>query len=256
MGKIIDRVGEENYNSFGSKMIITKYINAHNIEVYFPEYNWTCKHGYYQHFKEGKMHSPYCKTVRGVGYIGEGDFDMYLNGKATKCYRIWKGMIERCYNTKNIHERNHVYENAYVSDEWLCYQNFAEWFYNNYYEIEGQLMCLDKDILFKGNKEYSDYYCMFVPQNINKLFTKSNKIRGKYPIGVTFEKKVGKFRADCNDGYKKNVFLGYYDTPIEAFEVYKEFKEDIIKKIADKYMNSIPREVYKAMWEYEVEITD
>ena len=38
--------------------------------------------------------------------------------------------------------------------------------------------------------------------------------------------------------------------------MYKEFKEDIIKKIADKYMNSIPREVYKAMWEYEVEITD
>lgn len=252
---IIDRIGEEKVNKYGSKMIITKYKNARDIEIYFPEYNWYCN-GYYQHFKNGETKSPYCKTVRGVGYIGEGKYSMYENGKATKCYRAWKSMIERCYNNENLHERNHVYEEAYVNEEWLCYQNFAEWHHYNYYEIQGQLMCLDKDILFKGNKEYSDYYCIYVPQNINKLFTKSDKARGDLPIGVSFEKKVGRFRADCNDGNKKRIFLGYYNTPEEAFQVYKSYKENLIKQIADEYKSYIPRELYKAMYEYEVEIDD
>ena len=32
----IDRTGEENINNFGSKMIISKYNNIHDINVYFP----------------------------------------------------------------------------------------------------------------------------------------------------------------------------------------------------------------------------
>lgn len=254
--KLKDRVGEENVNRFGSKMIITKYMGANNIEVYFPEYNYTKEQVCYQHFKDGKMRSPYCKTVRGVGYLGEGKYNVRENDKPTKCYEAWKNIIERCYNTENLNKRNHVYEDSYMSEEWLCFQNFAEWYYNNYYEIPGQMMCIDKDILFKGNKEYSDYYCMFIPQNINKLFTKTDVLRGKYPIGVTYEKKASRFRADCSDGHKKGVFLGYYDTVEDAFQSYKIFKENLIKQMADEYENKIPREIYKAMYEYEVEIDD
>lgn len=250
-----NRVGEVKYNHYGSKMIITKYNSANDLEIYFPEYNWYCK-GYYQHFKEGVTKSPYCCTVRGVGYIGEGKYKMYINNKATKCYSTWKGMIERCYNDNNTNNRNYVYEDCYIDEEWLCYQNFANWYYNNYYEVDNQLMCLDKDILFKGNREYSDTYCIFVPQNINKLFTKSNKNRGDFVIGVTFDKKVGRYRATCNNGYKKSVFLGYFDTEEEAFLEYKRYKEIIIKKMADEYKEQIPRELYKAMYEYEVEIDD
>ena len=32
----IDRTGEETYNNFGSKMIITNYNNKDDIDVYFP----------------------------------------------------------------------------------------------------------------------------------------------------------------------------------------------------------------------------
>lgn len=35
MGRI-DRTGEINFNNFGSKMIITKYNNACDMNVYFP----------------------------------------------------------------------------------------------------------------------------------------------------------------------------------------------------------------------------
>ena len=37
------RVGDTKYNNFGSKIIISKYNNALDMEVYFPEYNYYIK---------------------------------------------------------------------------------------------------------------------------------------------------------------------------------------------------------------------
>ena len=50
MGVKIDRTREINYNTFGSKMIIVEYRNCDDIDVYFPEYNWTFKHSAYKEF--------------------------------------------------------------------------------------------------------------------------------------------------------------------------------------------------------------
>ena len=51
-------------------------------------------------------------------------------------------------------------------------------------------MCLDKDILIKGNKIYSQDTCIFVPKAINSLFTNRKRFRGEYPIGVYKGKKI------------------------------------------------------------------
>ena len=75
----------------------------------------------------------------------------------------------------------------------------AEWIENNYYEVSGEKMCLDKDILCKGNKIYSRETCIFVPSRINTLFIKCNKSRGKDPIGAT-ELPSGNYRVFCNNG--------------------------------------------------------
>ena len=40
MGKKVSKIGEENINTFGSKMIIKEYRKYSDIDVYFPEYNW------------------------------------------------------------------------------------------------------------------------------------------------------------------------------------------------------------------------
>ena len=53
---------------------------------------------------------------------------------------------------------------------------------DNYYEINDEVMCLDKDILFKNNKIYSNNTCIFVPQFINTLFCKRQNDRGEYQI--------------------------------------------------------------------------
>ena len=77
----IDRTGEERLNNFGSKIVITRYGGATDIDVYFPEYNWTFKNSTYKEFKNGNIKCPYEKRVFGVGYIGEGKHKSRENGK-------------------------------------------------------------------------------------------------------------------------------------------------------------------------------
>ena len=121
-------------------------------------------------------------------------------------------------------------------------------------------MQLDKDILKKGNKVYSPETCIFVPRRINSLFIKSDKARGRYPIGVTLRKDNGKYRSQCDVQYeeepRKQIQLGQFDTPEEAFYAYKQFKENYIKEVADIYKPYIPEKLYEAMYRYEVEIDD
>ena len=260
MGTKIDRTGEINYNTFGSKMIISEYRTNRDMDVYFSEYDWTVKNVKYDNFKKGKISCPYERRTCRIGYIGEGKYKTWENGKDTRIYKTWHHMLERCYDEK-LHERQPTYIDCEVCKEWHNFQNFAKWYEENYYEIEGQKMCLDKDILYKGNKVYSPNTCVFVPNNINVLFIKRDKMRGDYPIGVDYNKINGKFRARCNiysfeENKNKLKHLGYYDTIEQAFEVYKEFKEKHIKKVADHYKNLIPKKLYQAMYEYKVEITD
>ena len=118
-------------------------------------------------------------------------------------------------------------------------------------------MNLDKDILIKGNKVYSPDTCVFVPQNINKLFIKRDSSRGEFPIGVHYYKRNKKFGVVCSFGNSSSsAYLGLYDTPEEAFQVYKTFKENQIKQIANEYIDIIPTKLYQAMIEYEVEYDD
>lgn len=256
-----NKVGEIGYNKFGSKMIIIKYRNNRDIDVYFPQNDWIARNKQYYNFKKGAVSCPYERTVYGIGYIGEGEYKIHdENGKHTKCYRTWYDMLKRCYDEKH-REKYPTYIGCEVYNEWYNFQNFAKWYYDNYYKIEGERMCLDKDVLVKHNKIYSPDTCIFVPYNINVLFVKSDKIRGEYPIGVSYNKRNKKFIAQCSvydykENKNKNKNLGLYNTPEEAFKVYKQFKENYIKEIADKYKQQIPTKLYDALYNYQVEITD
>ena len=254
----INRKGEKNYNNFGSEMIITKYRMNGDIDVYFPEYDWTFKGATYQSFKNSNIKCPYERAVHGIGYLGEGKYKVSENGKPTKVYYTWKSMLERCYDSK-FHEKRPTYVDCEVYEEWLNFQEYGQWFYDNYYEIKGERMHLDKDILVKGNKIYSPDNCIFVPQTINSLFIKRQNARGKSVIGTTFHK--GKYQAQCNminpkTGKSKNEYLGLYETQEEAFKVYKYYKEKNIKEVADYYKDRIPQKLYDRLYNYEVEIDD
>ena len=264
MGKKIDRLGEENYNTHGTLMKIVEYNNANNIIVEFQDEYRYRKRCVFKEFKKGKVKNPYDKTVCGIGFLGKDD----------KCnevfHNIWRHMIQRCYDPYEINkDKNLTYKDCFVCKEWHCFYNFEKWCYEKYYSIKNEKICLDKDILTKGNKKYSPENCVFVPERINLLFCKSDATRGKYPVGVSeYIDKRGaivkkKLRTYCNvydkDNKKRKIrHLGYFpiNRPFQAFTCYKNFKENYIKQVADEYKDLIPKELYEALYRWEVEIND
>ena len=167
-------------------------------------------------------------------------------------------MLKRCYSGE-YQKKEPTYKDCTVCKEWLNYSNFKKWYDDNYYEIDGEQMALDKDILVKGNKLYSPETCVFVSSRINNLFTKNNSKRSKYYIGVNYRPEINSsnpYCASCGNTKGDQIYLGYFKTPEEAFYAYKEFKEKYIKQIADEYKPYIPQKLYDAMYRYEIEITD
>ena len=193
-------------------------------------------------------------SIYGVGYLGEGEYRPTINGKKTKQYSTWHSMLQRCYDPK-YHKKRPSYIGCEVCEEWHNFQVFAARYDENYYEISGEKMNLDKDILTKNNKIYSPLTCVFVPQNINTLFVKKDANRGELPIGVSYNKRNKKYKAYCSiNGKNKN--LGHYNTSEEAFTAYKTYKEALIVKMAYEYMELIPYELFAAMLAYEIESED
>ena len=67
------------------------------------------------------------------------------------------------------------------------------------------------------------------------------------------------FVAVCRNPFiDKAEEIGLYSTPEKAFNAYKDYKEDIIKQVAEaEYkVGNITKECYEAMITYEVEIDD
>lgn len=179
--------------------------------------------------------------------FGVGLFDGY--NRRCDCYSHWRGMLMRCYDEK-IFKKRPTYSECSVCGEWLLYSNFKKWF--DIHSVVG--WHLDKDILVKGNKVYSPQTCCFVPPQINSMLVNRRNFRGKYKVGV-YKGKYGRFSASCsvND---KSVRIGMFDTELEAFNAYKEFKEENIKRVADEWRDKIEPCVYEALHNYKVEITD
>ena len=252
-----NRVGEINYNKFGSKMEIVAYRGANDIDIYFEEYDCIVKNKQYKNFKIGNIRCPYNRNKYN-GFLGEGKYNTKENGKKTKCYQTWFNMLIRCYDDEYKNKKT-TYKDATVCEEWHNFQNFAKWYEENYYGVKDEEMQLDKDILIKGNKIYSPQTCVFVPKRINDLFVDKKKNRGDCPIGVSYSKMHNLYKAEVTITKNKkagHIFLGLYNTKEEAFYVYKQYKENIIKQVADEYRPYIPRELYEAMYRWEVDIND
>jgi len=116
---------------------------------------------------------------------------------------------------------------------------------------KGRSWCLDKDLLIAGNKLYSEHTCVFVPNEINVFFTDRGNARGEYPVGVNFDKQKGKFKVQCWVNGKQKT-MGRFNTPEEAFAVYKPFKEALCKQLALKWESKIDSRLFNAMMKWEV----
>ena len=92
-------LGEIKENNKGTKMKIIAQRSTDDIDVEFlDDYHYVFKHNTYQNFKSGGIKNPFDKTVYGVGYLGDGKYNGWVNGKPTVEYYIWQQIICRCYN--------------------------------------------------------------------------------------------------------------------------------------------------------------
>lgn len=194
--------------------------------------------------------------IYGVGIYERGKFSGYIHSKHTKEYAIWKRMLERCYCAKT-QVKHPTYIGCSVSDNFKNFQYFAEWCQSQIgFGVKGYE--LDKDFISKGNKLYSEDTCFFIPQVVNVFIIKADRRRGKYPVGVSIDKKTGRFIARCRDGSEKknSKYLGVYKTSEEAFQAYKTYKEALAKELAIKYERLVHPKVIEVLSNFTVNIEE
>ena len=193
------------------------------------------------------------KLVYGVGF-NDKTRPAKVGGKIVKEYKLWQSMLKRCFSEK-YQTHKPTYKGCNVSDNFLNYRYFYDWCQEQIgfgkVDDKGRCWQLDKDLLFIGNKTYSETTCVFVPQEINSFFNEYGNARGEYPLGVCFHKQAGKFMASCAvNGKPKH--LGLFNTPDEAFDTYKPFKEALCKQLALKWQSEIDERLFNAMMNWTV----
>ncbi len=80
-------------------------------------------------------------------------------------------------------------------------------------------------------------------------------MRGNYVIGVKYDKYKDKLMASVNKNGKQ-IFCGYFDNELEAFNAYCNKKYEIINDVAEKYKGKVDVRIYNALKNYKIEITD
>ena len=231
---------------------ILKYNNNRNVEIQFMATGFETV-ARLDCVRNGNIKDPYLPSVCGVGIIGT-KYPSKINGVHTKEYTLWRNMLKRCYST-TLKKKYPTYKDCEASDNFLYYEYFYEWC-NSQIGFGNQDWQLDKDLLFKGNKVYSEDSCVFIPKEINSLLTKSDKVRGKHLIGVHWCNASKAFVAMVSKNKGKQEFLGCFKTELEAFNTYKTAKEAFVKEQANKWKSQIDERAYEALMNYTVEITD
>lgn len=248
----VNRLGLVKLNTHGNEMKIIEYNGSLDITVEFQDDKKYTTKSMYKEFENGMIKNPYGKNIFNTGYFGIG---IYSSKNNSRIYNTWKSMLSRCYNKAD--HRYHTYGGNGVTmfEEWHNFQKFAKWYENNYYQVKEEDMELDKDILYKNNKIYSPSTCVLVPARINKLFINSGNSENKLPRGVTLTKSK-KYVVHMHKGHLGTARIGLYSDKYEAFEAYKNAKEEYIKQVANDYKDYIPEKLYLAMINYSIEITD
>ena len=231
---------------------VLKYNDYYEVEIQFINTGFETSANL-QHIRNGKVKDPYAPSVFDVGVLGT-KYPSSESSRNTKEYTLWVGMLQRCYS--DTYQKKHpTYIGCEVSDNFLHYEYFYDWCQKQV----GFGKCgfqLDKDLLTKGNKVYSEDSCVFIPSEINTVLIKSTASRGEYLIGVSWHKTKKAFIAMVSKNKRKQEYLGSFKTEIEAFNAYKTAKELYIKEVANKFKSQIDDRAYNALMNYEVSIDD
>lgn len=201
--------------------------------------------------KDGKFKNPYTPSLRGVGFVGVGNYSQKTH---TEIYNAWQGIIQRCFDDK-LKERYPAYKDVTLDNEWHNLQNFARWYEEETKNRVGdEVWQVDKD--FSRAKLYGPETCIVVPKILNTLIVSNGNMRGEYPIGVSYRKETGKYRSRCQVGSGIPVALGEFETVEEAFRAYKVFKENRIKNLVEEYEQQLSERALNILRNYRISEKD
>ncbi len=243
-----DRVGETYPTNKYGIVRIERYVNCEDVDIVFLDTGYRANYSMVQ-IMSGAVKDRLQPSVYGVGILGV-DSNCYQDN----AYTHWCSMLERCFSEK-VNKRLRAYNDVSVSDNFKYYSSFKEWC-NKQVGFGNEGWQLDKDIIMKGSRVYSEETCCFVPHEINNLLNKQTYGESRdLPVGVCYDKGRKKFVARLS---KKSITknLGGFKTCEEAFYAYKEAKETYIKEVANKWKDQIDTRVYEALMKYEVDIND
>ncbi len=239
-----------NTNNYGS-LIVEKYLGYRNVHVRFIETGYqtsVCLNN----MLKGEVKDKGKATVEGFGTLSTAIIT------EPRVYMLWNNMLKRCYGQQQ-QDINPTYVGCTVSDNFRQLPYFQDWCHNqigfDHFDENGKPFALDKDILVKGNKVYSEDSCVFVPREMNSLLLTRSRFRGSLPLGVSFLNDRKKYRARCSLG-GNNKTIGYYNTEEDAFYAYKQVKERYIKEVAYKWKGTVDNRVYESLMNWEVSIDD
>lgn len=154
-------------------------------------------------------------------------------------------MLQRCQPGGYHQKRNPSYIGVTVCQEWIEFQDFAEWVtiqpgFHEGYE-------LDKDAIDPGNKIYCPDKCVFLPKEVNSLLI-TNKA-GEFGVGV-YQSSTNRFSAKLSAGQKK-IHLGTFQTVAEAAEAYRTAKKKLVADAAEAWKDRLCNRGYQALLNWE-----
>ena len=185
------------------------------------------------------------KKIYGVG-INDADYVVdvkselpAINGKRKRkqkflcrTYTVWRSIIKRCYGASHPN-----YENVKMHEDWFYFSNFKKW----YESQDNKNKEVDKDLLYYQNKLYSADNCVLVDKEVNQFLVTRERSRGKYPLGVSLDKRSGLFRARSagNILIGKSEWIGNFKTTEEAHIAWQKSKIEIAKWLYNKQTNPL-----------------
>lgn len=251
--KYVNRIFDT--NSFG-KIQVLEYNNTIDVTIMFLS-TGTLRKARIADILRGQVKDYNARSAFGVGVLGE---DFNPSERQSLTHRTWNHMLERCYS-KIAKTKHTTYMDASASEYFKYYSNFKFWCNNQIgfstKDLNGRFFVLDKDILIRGNKTYSEDTCVFVPMEINTILISCKTRRGELPVGVTIDKRVSKKKYVAQISKNGKLYkIGSFYTEMDAFLAYKCEKETYIKQIANKWKDEIREDVYNALISWDIRITD
>lgn len=135
----------------------------------------------------GKIKDRSLITVYNTGYIGQENI-FSVDNLEKSIYKVWEGIISRCYNKNDHNYAKYGAIGVKVSDRWLAFRNFEHdvQLKPNYERklLEPTMFHLDKDFLQKhipvNQRVYSNETCIWISMYENALIKGLDNGRIKY----------------------------------------------------------------------------